>query len=475
MLIRYLGRSDYALFSLSTSVVTLLAFDLGLNSAVARFVATSEAAGDRARTVETLRAVRRVYAALDLVLLLALFVVWHWAGALFPGLTRRELGALQTCILVAGGIAFVSFPLQSANGTLQGLERFVALKMSDLAWRVASVIAVIGVVLLDLGLYVLVFLTGATSLAVSLYRAMVCVRSGTWRRIRGSISPALKREIAAYTSWSFVVALGQRLMITVMPAILAAQADSHAVSGFAIAAMLEGYVWLIANALNGLFLPRVARLLAADDHAGVQSLMEQVGRFQILLLGFVTSAFALFGRPLVHLWLGAGYDDVYLACLVLILPALVVQTQEVGMSALVARGEIRYRALCTAVAAATNVVLALNLVPRWGALGAAISVCAGAVVGYILCMNIMYVYVARLNVGSFFRHVHLKLLPVPAALSIAFLFALPLPPTQSLLRMMPTALCFAVMYAGGSWLALRPHERRWILGVLRLDRKVDES
>lgn len=459
ILVGHLGRSQYGLFTLSISIVTLLTFDLGLNSAVARFVAKSEARSDRAKTLEALSVVRRVYLFLDLLLLGVLVTVWLSAESLFPALSDSELQEFRVLFAVAGAVMFLNFPLHPANGTLQGLGRFVALRGSDVVWRAAGVAVTLAVVSADLATVWLVLGVTLVALVTSIYRAVVCIRAGAWRWRMPPASTAMRREITRYTSWSFFVALGQRLMITAMPAILAATAGTHAVTAFAIAALFEGYLWLIGNAVNGLFLPHVSRLVAADDKDALQGLMERVGRFQLLVVGLCVSGFIVFGRDILTLWLGPGFEDVYLVTVLLILPALVVQTQEVAMTVLIARGEIRLRAISTAVAAVVNVGLALALTPSLGALGAAVSVLSGSVVGYVIAMNVAYARAMRLDVVRFFLRVHARLLPAIALLVVAFLLGSRTITWNSVWALALAAAAFTIFYGVGAWLLLGPEEK----------------
>ncbi len=241
LLIGHLGRSEYGVFNLSMTVVTLLSFDFGLNSAVARFVANSEARADRPKTLEILGVVLRLYMLLDGVLLSVLTGVWLGAEWLFPALTASEVQGFRIALAISGTMTVLNFPLYPANGTLQGLGRFVALRGSDVWWRAGGVLVTLLVVYGGLTTPWLVFGWTLIALATSVYRAVACVRAGVWRWRMPPGSDAMRKEIARYTSWSFLVALGQRLMITVMPAILAATAGTHDVTGFAIAAIFEAY------------------------------------------------------------------------------------------------------------------------------------------------------------------------------------------------------------------------------------------
>lgn len=466
ILVGHLGRNEYGLFILSISVVTLLTFDLGLNSAVARFVAHSEARGERAKTLEALSVVRRVYLLLDLALFVVLVAVWLAAESLFPALTDEELSQFRVLFGVAGMVTLVNFPLFPANGTLLGLGRFVALRGSDVAWRAAGVAVTLVVVYADLMSVWLVLGVTLVALATSIYRAIVCLNAGVWRWHLPPASLSMRRDITRYTSWSFLVAMGQRLMITVMPAILAATAGTHEVTAFAIAAMFEGYLWLIANAVNGLFLPHVSRLVASDDSKAIEALMERVGRFQLLIIGLCVSGFIVFGKEFISLWLGPGFEDVYLVTVLLILPSLIVQTQEVAMTVLLARGEIKFRAMSTAIAAAVNLLLAVALTPSLGALGAAISVLSGSIVGYVIAMNVAYARAMGLDVLRFFLRVQARILPPIVFLVATFVGLGHVWQWDSVPALTVAVGIFSGLYVAGAWVVLDPDERAFARGAV---------
>ena len=468
LIIGHLGRSLYGVFTLSMSVVTLLTFDFGLNSAVARFVAYFEARGDRASALAVMRIVRSLYLVFSLLLLLSSALVWFGAPTLFSALTEEEVADFRVAFALASGIMVLNFPLLPANGTLQGLGRFVALRGSDVLWRLATICVSVTVVYAKLSMFTLVVGLCSVALVTSLFRGAMCLRLRVWAWRLPRAPSDLRRDVARFTSWSFLVAIGQRLMLTVMPAILASLSGTVDVAGFAVAAMIEGYVWVVANALNGLFLPQVAKLDSNGDQAGLQRLLEGVGRYQLIVVGLLVSGFVIFGRPFIDLWLGPDFSDVYPVAVLLILPSLIVQTQEVAMSTLVARGDIRYRGIGTMLAAVVNLGLAMVLVPEYGSLGAAVSIASGSFAGYIVAMNVAYSRRTGLSMSRFFYRVHGRMLPRLAVPVVGFFGILSVFNIVDLIGLVGWVLTYVALYCAWAWwVVLEREERLSLRGLWR--------
>lgn len=96
------------------------------------------------------------------------------------------------------------------------------------------------------------------------------------------------------------------------------------VAVFAIATTIEGYVFALAGALNGLFLPRVTKLVVGPKLASAEllALLIKVGRFQFMLIGTIVGGFLLLGDSFIRLWVGTEFKDSYQVTVLLLLPAI---------------------------------------------------------------------------------------------------------------------------------------------------------
>jgi O-antigen/teichoic acid export membrane protein len=412
--IRRLGRADYGLMTLAGSLAGLLAVDLGLSAATAKFVAKYRAEGDEEEYGIFLRTVFATFLVLDILLLCAFIVLWWFAGPLLGALSPMEVEKLRVLLGVVGVQSVLTFPLTPVNGVLSGNERFVSLKMGDLGLRLLTVGGTVACLLAGGGLTSLVVTSSLAVLAAFAYKLIRSVQLGLLAFGRGwSQVPSQVGVVARFAVWTTVITISQRLSIGLAPSLLAALAGAAPVALFAVAAMLESYVWLLANAVNGLFLAKVTRLVSLGESgkSDLTRLAIRVGRFQMIMLGLLYFGFVFAGRDFLALWLGREFGGVYLVAVLLMGPSLVIYTQEVYRLTIIATDTIRWTAFGSIISACVSFPLAWRLIPLWGALGAGIAIAVANSLGLCIFMNVVYSRILHFEVAAFFCGVHLALLP----------------------------------------------------------------
>ena len=227
---------------------------------------------------------------------------------------------------------------------------------------------------------------------------------------------ALYKSVLSFSVWVTVIQLAQRCIFNIAPSILAAFATSTAITILGIAICLEGYTFSFASAINGMFLPRVSRMLTNDNKQELLDLMTRVGRIQIYIIGLLCIGFICVGREFIQLWLGEGYEEVYPCALMIILPSFLQLPQEIGNTSVVAAGKVKQQAYAFMLMAAMNLLLAYPMTKYWGVEG----LCCSIMIAYLvrtLTMDYIFYKHIQINVFKFFRNSYLRILP-SIALSI---------------------------------------------------------
>ena len=94
---------------------------------------------------------------------------------------------------------------------------------------------------------------------------------------------------------------------------------------------IEGFVWTISSALNGLFLPKVTRMsLNSSDRAKISELLLKVGRIQYFIILAIFSGFCIFGKTFIKLWIGEEFASTYYVVTLLLAPSLINSTQAIA-------------------------------------------------------------------------------------------------------------------------------------------------
>lgn len=464
-MIRIVGDDSYGLYTLALSVVNFFLLDLGIGSAVTRFLSGYYARGQREEARRFLGVVYQVLAMIALAIALCLTVVSLLAGRIYSQLGAEQLAVFRRLLAVWGLYSVVAFPFGTFSGILTANERFAALKACDLGQKILSVALIVLALWMGWGVYALVTVH-AFSGALFLLLKYAIIRRTTGQRaaLRGWDRPAA-RELWDYARWVAVMNLAHRCIFNIMPTVIAALVGSAEVTVFALAATLEGYLYTIGDGVNGMFLPKMSRLLVLEGGEGdASALMIQVGKFQIGIIGLVFVGFACLGREFVGLWMGPGYELVFWCALLLMVPSLLSVPQQGARTALLAKGRVREQALVYTVMAVLNLLLALVLVPVFGVLGGAVSVCAAYLVR-TAGMNVLYRRQLSLPLGVYFKAVYGRWLP-GAVITLGAGLALSRLPLWGWAGLAAKAVLICLVY-GGLFLCL---DRKWIKEILKYRR-----
>ena len=154
--IRSIGKADYGLYTLALSIISLFVFDFGLGSAVTRFIAKYNAEGRQDKVNNFIGMTVKLYLLADIFIIVLLSAVFLLIPVLYKGLTPEEIEKFKIVFVISSSFSIISFPFIPANGILSAYEKFIPLKLCDLAHKLIIVVLMSICLLLGFGLYALV-------------------------------------------------------------------------------------------------------------------------------------------------------------------------------------------------------------------------------------------------------------------------------------------------------------------------------
>lgn len=408
--INSIGKENYGLYTLAMSVVSLFVFDFGLGSAITRFVSKYLSENRQDLVDKLLGLVLKLYLIGDLIILFSLLAIYFFLPSMYQGLTATEMADFKVVYLIAALFCVISFPFIPLNGVITSYEKFIQLKSCDLIHRVLVVILMTSCLLLGGGLFALVIVNSIAGIIIIVLKLAILGKT----RLRAIHfrywDKSLLRAVFSFSVWVTIIQLAQRCMFNLAPSILAAYANSASVTILGIAITLEGFTYSFANAINGMFLPRVSRLLTGGKREEILNLMIRVGRIQIYIIGLICVGLICTGREFIQVWLGDGFSEVYICALFIILPSFLQLPQEIGSTTIIAEGKVKKQAYAFLAMAAVNLILAFPLSKFYGVKGLCFSIMIAYLVRTVLLDAIFYRDL-KINVFSFFRESYLRILP----------------------------------------------------------------
>jgi O-antigen/teichoic acid export membrane protein len=241
---------------------------------------------------------------------------------------------------------------------------------------------------------------------------------------------------------------------------LGAYVSTAAVAVFAVAIQLQQMYMSFSTAISGVFLPRVTAMTTnTNSEKAISDLFIRTGRLQYIVMAFILTSFVLFGKQFVFLWAGKEYSDAYVISLLFFIPLTVPLIQNLGITILQARNQMKFRSLLYLIVACFSLSLQIPLVKIYGAIGAALGVASALVLGQIIIMNIYYFKRQNLDIPRFWMEIF-KMSVVPLLLgSIGFLVVQQFD-LKSVFKLVSLIILFTIIYIPVFWIfSMNKYER----------------
>lgn len=416
-MVNQIGADDYGIYTLAMSLINIFLIDFGLSAAVSRFISKYNAEGNQEGVNKLLGVTYKLYLLIDLIILIALIIVYFNTHNIYQGLTPDELGKFEVVYVIAAIFSLISFPFMPLNGILTAYEKFIELKICDLFQRVFSIIFIVFALLNGYGLYALVASNAVSGiLTIIIKYSIIKIKTNTKVNFKYK-NRALVKEISSFSVWTAIIGIAQRFIFNITPTILGIFSKTVNIAIFGIASSLEGYVFTLANALNGLFLPRVTRITTKKGWENeLLFLMIKIGRIQLFIISLIIIGFISIGKDFVLLWMGENYINSFYSAVLLILPSLIYLPQQIGNTAVIALNKVKYQALIFVIMAFINVILSTVFSYFWGAIGASLAISL-AYIFRSVGMNIIYYKIIQIDIIIFFKECYGKLF-IPLSLTL---------------------------------------------------------
>lgn len=424
-MVNQIGKSHYGLYTLANSLISLFLVDFGLSSATARFVSKYRAEGNQEKVDNFLGVVYKLYLIIDSIIFTVLLVVFFLIDKIYVNLTPQELYEFKIVYIIAASFAVFHFPFVTQNGILTAYEKFIPVKLADIIYRFLLVGFTVVALLLGYGLYALVTVHAIAGLLVILFKFVVLKKLVPVKVNFKHSDKNLYKEIFGFSVWTTVILLAQRLIFNITPTVLGITTDTSQIAVFGVVTVIEGYVYTITTAINGMFMPKISKdyVDAGDGDMQafgkrVQPLFLKVGKYQFAVNGLIVAGFAILGQSFISLWMGNGYSQAYLGILLVTMPGLFINSLQIASTSLVVVNKVRLQAIICVITGFVNLILSFILSYFYGVIGACISICVAYFIRAILT-NAIAGKVLKFNVKQFIKSCYLKM-SLPFIITIIF-------------------------------------------------------
>lgn len=393
--IKLIGQSEYGLYSLVVSFMAYFSvLDMGFGNAMIRFTARAKAK----KSVNQEQSINGLFLFLYsiigvIAIILGIIAIMNINLIFNSGLTLMELKKIRILMFISIVSISFSFPLSVFDSYIMANERFIILKGLNLLKNVLTPITILVFLYNGYDSIAMLLITNIYIVIVHIINMIYCLKKlqMKFKFSIKKIDKKLLREVFYYSFFVFLNIVIDNLYNNTDKVILGSVSGTLAVAIYAVATNFTSMNMSFSTSISSLFLPQITKIIETSDYTKkISNLFIKISRIQLYIMLFILSSFILFGRQFLLLWVGKKYLDAYFIVIMLIGPAIIPLTQNIGISILQAMNRHAFRSIVYFVIAIINIMISIPLAKSYGCIGTAVGTALATFLGQIIIMNIFY-------------------------------------------------------------------------------------
>lgn len=468
-MLRMLGQSEYGIYSLAASVIAYLSMlDFGFGNAVIRYTAKYRAEGKQEEQYELFGMFTKLYSIIGILTMAVGVALYFSLNAMFGDtLTVTELYRTKVIVLLMIFNLAFSFPLSIYGAIITAYENFVFLRVIQIARIILNLVVMITLLYFGYKAIAMVVVNTVFNFLTLGINIFYCRRKLNVKIRFTKIKWSLFREVAIYSFWIFLNVIMDRIYWSTGQFILGAVSGTIAIAVFSVAIHIEGIYMTFSTAISGVFLPRVTAMVTKEgNEKEISDLFIKTGRIQYCILAFILSGFILFGQEFINIWAGVDYHDAYQITVIFILPLTIPLIQNLGITILQARNQMKFRSLLYIAIAVVSLCFQIPMAKYYGGVGCAWAISGALIIGQIIILNIYYQKKQRIDMISFWKEI-IKMSIIPTFVLLLALLILPYFEINSIKRFVVAVVSFSLIYIPLFWrFSMNSYERSLVLAPI---------
>lgn len=407
-MLRMMGQSEYGLYSLVASVVAYLTvLDLGFGNAIVRYTAKFRAEGKTSEQYEMFGMFFLLYIGIGILALLVGLGLYFNVDYLFDAtMDDSELYKIRVMmLLMVFNLAF-TFPMSIWGSIITAYENFVFQKLVGIVRIILNPLVMIAMLLIGYRAIGMVVVTTIFNVVTLLINYWYCKKRLKIQVRFGHFQWGFFKEVSVYSFWIFLNAIMDRIYWSTGQFVLGMFKGAVVVAVYAVAIQLQAIYMGFSTAISGVFLPKVTAMVTKENNEkAISDLFIRTGRIQYIIMAFILTGFIVFGKSFICLWAGEDYMDAYWIALYFFIPLTVPYIQNLGITILQARNQMKFRSTLYVIIAVASLCISIPLAKQYGGIGCAVGTALALIAGQIIAMNVYYHRVIHIDIPQFWKEI----------------------------------------------------------------------
>lgn len=396
-------------------------FDLGIRSSIVRYVSKYSATKDLEEVTGLINTALFTYSGVGALCLAITIAGSFYLDNIFhitPGLRSQA----RSVLLLVGASVALNFPLGMFGGILEGLQKFYVNNWTTVVSTLLRAWLIVVYLNRGYGLPTVALITVGLPFLASLVRAALAFHSMPLKLSWAFVNRNSFRLMANYSSVTFMIIVAAQLRFKTDAVVIGTFLSAAAITYFYAGSRLVDYAGEVVSSMAQIFVPMSSQSDAAGNMDRLRKIFIAGNRACAFTIMPITAAFVILGKSIIQVWVGKKYvAQGYPVLLTLIFPYTLMLIQAASSRILFGTGRHGKLAVVTLIEGATNLVLSILLVRRYGIIGDALGTAIPLAGTFIFFMPFHLCSRLRLRVSTYLRQAYFLPLMLSAPLVLVLL------------------------------------------------------
>lgn len=423
-LLRMLGKSEFGLYSLVTSIIAYLTLlDFGFGNAVTRYTAKYKAEGNIEKQYSLFGMFTIVYIIIAVIAsVLGITLSLNIDVFFETSMTQEEISRAQIMMFLLVGNLALTFFFSIYKAILDAYEQFVFVRSLNVLRIIFNTLIML--ILLQFG-YKAIALTVLITILNFIILILNFIYCFSKLKIKVKFNGIEWFRLKAIGSYSFLIFLSgciDNVYWTSGQFILGMYHGAKVIAVYAIAIQLVNMYRHFTSAIADVFFPKIVTLtIQKNSEKEVSDIFVKISRIQYLIISLILSGFIVFGKEFILLWAGNGYEMAYIVSLIFFVSLVPTQTQHLGLIICRARNHLKFRTYVHLLIAILSLLFQIACSKYFGMIGNALAISISLLLMGGVVLNIYYAKYESIDIPSYLINLA-KLSFVPICISFTFVF-----------------------------------------------------
>lgn len=394
-LIHELGDYWYGIWTVVGSLAAAYhLFDMGMASAVTRYVSQSFGLKDNLQANVTINTALLIYSVIALVIVFVSVGASYGARAFIDDPDSKDI--IQILVLIIGVSVALEFPFNALAGVASAKLKFHHVALTRIAMTLMGAALTWWFISEGYGIVALAIITFCTARISNLLYYFICRAAFPALKISHRLaSRANSRELFHYSAWSFLIAIAYQMRNNVDNFVVAGFLSAASVTPYAIGLRLVDYVAEFLSQATNMFVPIFTGYHAREDSTELHNKLLFITRLNLVLALIAGGGLIIFGQAFINRWMGPNYTEAYWVMVILLVGRMIGFANHPLNSAMYAANKHSIVAKIDVIEVALNLAISLVLVQYLGLIGVAL----GTMIPLLLLRLFILPYFACRSIG----------------------------------------------------------------------------